>query len=123
MVGLGRLLGQSKNHNYTYPYPGGTTIPHRSGWACEAFYPSGTKIENAVWFQLPDITSSRTAYIYESGHWFESFWDHQYATGSPHSWDPNGSYNYFLQIPNRFVCLGYSKWQGHHMIHAWAWYE
>ncbi|HQE93384.1 MAG TPA: tetratricopeptide repeat protein [Anaerolineae bacterium] len=112
--------GNAKTHNDTYPYPGGPTTPNILNWKCEAFYP-GHKIENTVWFQLPPITSSRTAHHYYLWAWRQISWDHYYASAT--GWTPYGSNTYFLQIQNRDVCTGYNLAANQHKIHAWAWYE
>ncbi len=93
------------------------------GWKCEAFYPNH-KIENAVWFGLPSITSSRTAHLYLTnfGVWSSPLsWDHYYASDT--GWTPYGSNNYYLQIQNRDVCTGFNVPASYLKIHAWAWYE
>jgi len=109
--------GQAKTYNDTI---GVQTIPNIPGWHCEAFHP-GHVHENVVWFQLPSVTTSRTAwrYINQPPWWTQVDWEHYYA--SERGWIPYGSNNYFLMVPDTWVCMGYNPPENWFRIYGQYW--
>ncbi|MER3514695.1 MAG: hypothetical protein C4310_10180 [Chloroflexota bacterium] len=112
--------GQAKTYNDTY---GGRTYPNISGWVCE-WAPGhwGHIHENVIWFLLPNTTTSRTAYRYVLGPWTgwsQVDWDYYYA--SQVNWTPYYPNNYFLMVPDSWVCTGYSSPANWHKIHGQYW--
>lgn len=81
------------------------------------------KVENAVWFLLPNVTTNRTAYIYiwEIGDWAEVGWDHYYASET--GWTPLSPNNYYLQVTNTAVCTGYNSPADKHKIRGQFWVD